>query len=534
MKINFLLLVLAIVSLANLVNAQTGSISIQGRLDSSFIKFFDCKELILKIHDPGNELLNSEELIKVAVNKDRFFKTNFKTPSRYTYISFWLINNGNTLNRTPGIQLPVHFIQKGIEYLDEAYLFETGDSIRLSINKNGNLSFSGKGAEKLNCQYRINNLESKGLYSRVPELLRVKEYDRAFNFQQDVLDLLIKMRLKILESYKGKMDEALYNRIYLDAIINAKCLSLNSFFSRILEESRYKDKNSVEAFQAGLKEWIDRENLSPIDTNKALYSKNFSKYIFDKEWALYRLSTKNIPTGDSFEDIYKIIKRKYSGELRDQIFLNCFAKLRRYFPQEIIEYNKDAIDVASKTAYRNALISLRKTLIGSAAFPFELEDINGKVHKLNDYKGKVIVMDFWFTGCFWCTKLNEAMHPIIQKYKNNKNVVFISVCEDQNKEQWIKSIKTGKYTSPENINLYTNGLATEHPLIKFYNFWGAPQQLIINKNGFLVSTNPPRPGGGLNFVYDRNTGTPDDILLSVNGKNFMKLLDFYLNESLSK
>ena len=36
------------------------------------------------------------------------------------------------------------------------------------------------------------------------------------------------------------------------------------------------------------------------------------------------------------------------------------------------------------------------------AWDWEAKGIDGTVHRLSEYRGKVVVMDFWYRGCGWC------------------------------------------------------------------------------------------------------------------------------------
>lgn len=51
---------------------------------------------------------------------------------------------------------------------------------------------------------------------------------------------------------------------------------------------------------------------------------------------------------------------------------------------------------------------------GGATPPLELKDLGGQTHRLTDYRGKVVLINFWAT---WCEPCRDEM-PSIQKLKN--------------------------------------------------------------------------------------------------------------------
>lgn len=68
-----------------------------------------------------------------------------------------------------------------------------------------------------------------------------------------------------------------------------------------------------------------------------------------------------------------------------------------------------------------------KTMVNKPAYDFELKDLAGKTVKLSDFKGKVVVLDFWATWCAPCKASFPNMQEAVNRYKNDKDVVFLFI-----------------------------------------------------------------------------------------------------------
>lgn len=64
--------------------------------------------------------------------------------------------------------------------------------------------------------------------------------------------------------------------------------------------------------------------------------------------------------------------------------------------------------------------------VGSEAPDFELVDLNGKTHRLSDYKGQGVVLNFWGTWCEPCKKEMPALDKMYNVYKD-KGVQILAV-----------------------------------------------------------------------------------------------------------
>ncbi len=60
-----------------------------------------------------------------------------------------------------------------------------------------------------------------------------------------------------------------------------------------------------------------------------------------------------------------------------------------------------------------------------------LEDVNGTQYFLKDYQGKVVVLEFMASWCLTCAQQEQVFkNDFYPKYKDNKNVVLLSVTVD--------------------------------------------------------------------------------------------------------
>jgi thiol-disulfide isomerase/thioredoxin len=70
---------------------------------------------------------------------------------------------------------------------------------------------------------------------------------------------------------------------------------------------------------------------------------------------------------------------------------------------------------------------------GEAAPEWRLTDAEGRVHSLSEYRGRVVVLDFWATWCGPCRKLMPELQRLHEKYRGRGVVVLgVSGWEDVN------------------------------------------------------------------------------------------------------
>jgi len=122
---------------------------------------------------------------------------------------------------------------------------------------------------------------------------------------------------------------------------------------------------------------------------------------------------------------------------------------------------------------------------GDTAVDFVAQDISGNQISLSSLKGKVIYVDLWATWCGPCMQEMPHFEKLKLKYKDNPNVVFISLSLDDTISPWKASVNERKADGYQwQIN---------RAKLQDYNIVGIPRSLLIDKNFKMVDMNAPMP-----------------------------------------
>src|SRR5437870_9999695 len=75
-----------------------------------------------------------------------------------------------------------------------------------------------------------------------------------------------------------------------------------------------------------------------------------------------------------------------------------------------------------------ASVALAAAQVGKPAPDFTATDINGKTHKLSDYKGKIVVLEAYNLDCPFCANhFKTGAMQELQQWAASKDVVWLLV-----------------------------------------------------------------------------------------------------------
>ena len=118
-------------------------------------------------------------------------------------------------------------------------------------------------------------------------------------------------------------------------------------------------------------------------------------------------------------------------------------------------------------------------LDGGKAPDFSLKSVEGKTIKLSDYKGKVVIIDFWATWCGPCRRGIPDLVSIQKEFK--KDVVIIGISLDG--EKTIKDVPG--FVKSYAIN-YPIVYGNEKVVNDYGGIEGIPTAFVVDKKGNVV------------------------------------------------
>jgi thiol-disulfide isomerase/thioredoxin len=110
----------------------------------------------------------------------------------------------------------------------------------------------------------------------------------------------------------------------------------------------------------------------------------------------------------------------------------------------------------------------------------ELLELDKEIFDSKKLRNKIVVLDFWSTGCGSCIHQMAEMIKIENRYKNDTNIVFLSVNQSLHD-------KFGDFIKAKHIQMYKDKLHFVYDknahLAKAFNVEGVPDLYLIDKKG---------------------------------------------------
>ena len=305
---------------------------------------------------------------------------------------------------------------------------------------------------------------------------------RKYGYRKDARTLPQERLIKLLDSLAGPVENFVKNINTGNAVFDKEAKHMLPYsykFDLIMPFAMGFGFESKSKYPAGYSNWFKNENFS----DKSLwnlpfafrYMQNFAfakHIIYDQEQGIAgemlvpEISDKNLRAN-------YILAHAEKGASQDRF---AFVK----------KYEGDMLNEDQRTKMKLFKLRAGVQVAGGDWIDFSYPDRNGKMHKLSDNLGKVVLIDVWATWCKPCLAEQPSLEELEKSFEG-KNVVFISLSIDTDKAKWKDMIESKKLSG---LHLYSNN---QGAFLKDYEIESVPRFILFDKNGKTVSFDAARP-----------------------------------------
>ena len=112
---------------------------------------------------------------------------------------------------------------------------------------------------------------------------------------------------------------------------------------------------------------------------------------------------------------------------------------------------------------------------------FSLVSLDGETVHLSDYRGRIVLLDFWASWCKPCTRTFPALHEVYEDF-SDRGVDLLVVSLDRSEEASREYLEENGFPTE---NVLWGSLAEARAIKELYGVRGIPKTFLIDRDGFI-------------------------------------------------
>lgn len=189
------------------------------------------------------------------------------------------------------------------------------------------------------------------------------------------------------------------------------------------------------------------------------------------------------------------------NQFADETILQELRQAPDDMEQQLANYLAVSTNEKAKAEAKAVYEQYKNLKKGGDAKDFTMQDAKGKTYSFKDFRGKMLVIDVWATWCGPCCAQIPHYAKLVEQFKGNKNVEFISISLDSDKQKWLRKVAQDKpkwkqFICPDDF---------KSDLCKNYDINAIPRFMVFSKDGKVVDLDAPVPSSGeLKTLIEKN------------------------------
>jgi cytochrome oxidase Cu insertion factor (SCO1/SenC/PrrC family) len=184
-------------------------------------------------------------------------------------------------------------------------------------------------------------------------------------------------------------------------------------------------------------------------------------------------------------------KAQFLNKLLTGNFLALKIALKDSIPTyKLFKLNSKHSDIAA-TIIQSASSEISNYKMEGKKLPdFNFTDLNGTVYNRANTKGKILILKCWFIHCKVCVQEFPELNQLVNEYKRNKNIIFLSLASD-NKNDLFNFLKKKQFDYAVIPNLEMKYMeqylgANQYPTHLFVDQNGTIQKVVNSADDLIA------------------------------------------------
>lgn len=127
------------------------------------------------------------------------------------------------------------------------------------------------------------------------------------------------------------------------------------------------------------------------------------------------------------------------------------------------------------------------TQVGQLAPQFALKDLNGENVSISDFRGRIVILDFWASWCSPCRNSMPHLETLRARYQDD-GLVLLGVSLDYSAETAVRFLQENGYS---NLIALWESLPAAQEVRRLYGVSGIPHTFVLDRQGIIRYSDHP-------------------------------------------